>query len=378
MKTAIVFSQNAYPSSLADSIRIKPIIECIIDRGYNVELITTTVNANIYSRGGLLVKVIGLFKPNNSDTFIVRLFKEITLGLELFISILFSNKKDVYILTSPPFITCFIGSLGVVLRRGKLIFDVRDIYPTIYVSQKLIKENGLAHKFLTIIERFIYNSSYVLFAATEGLKNSIISRTEKQCFLLRNGYTDDFQITEDKFKKFTIVFHGNLARFQNIELLLDVARKVNASELDIEFVIIGSGPKEKLIIKANLPNVTYYGRLSNFDTAKIVNKSHLGISLRDTSQISVDAFPVKLFEYIGAGIPSISSPIGEGSNYLSKYGCGFGVINNVDEIFRIIKLMYEDKAYYMRIVQSIIQIRTKLHRHAIVSELFDKLPEFQK
>ena len=372
-RSILVFSQNYYPSSLADSVRIIPVIEYLLQHEFIIHLLTQTQESLKLRNEQLNISLLKFVKPNNTDNSIIRLIKEVLLGVEIFIRILFTTKCEYYFFTSPPFISCYIGSLCTLLKGGKIIFDVRDIYPDIYVKQGLIRENGFIHKNITLLEKFIYRKSYVVLAATAGLYEIIKSRTQSTCVLFRNGYSKYFKISQNKNQNFSIIFHGNLGKFQNIELLVEVIREINLVAPLIKFYAVGSGPKEVLLNLFKSPNFEFYGRLSNERTAELVNRCHLGLSLRDDSQISIDAFPVKLYEYIGAGLPSIATPICEGGEVLSNLKIGYNVPNDKTEIINLILSLYKNDLLYYSMINNIIACRESFGREKTVMDVFDRI-----
>lgn len=373
-RNIFIFSLNFTPSSLGDSIRIKSIVEYLNNNKFNVTLFTTTNDAKRIENNLLKVFILNWAIPNNKDRFFIRLIKEIILGIELFFKLLILKNKTYYYFTSPPFVTNLLGILATYFKKGNLIMDVRDLYPDVYVNQGLIYESSPLHRLLSFFEKLIYKKANYILCATEGLEREIINRVNKnKVFLLRNGYANYFKTSSIKQDKFTVVFHGSLSKYQNTDLLIEVIKKINILTQEIKFIVIGSGPKEILFEKLKSENFTFLSRLSNEETAKVVNKCHLGISLRDNSKISIDSFPVKLYEYIGAGIPSIATPISEGGQILEKLKIGFNLDNNCKSIVDLIIKLHKDIKFYNEIIKQNSKYRNEFSRDFFVKELFDKI-----
>jgi glycosyltransferase involved in cell wall biosynthesis len=249
-----------------------------------------------------------IFNPaDNKQTFLKRLFFEILAGVELFFRIFFSN-KDLYILSSPPFITILIASLGCFLKKKKYIIDVRDIYPDIYFAQGLIREKSLLAILIKKVTSFMYSHAHVTLSVTPGLVKKIknLSPTSK-VELLINGYDRDlFKPCDEKFKNFTVIFHGNMGQVQNIPIILEVAKLLENENVDFHF--IGEGPQAQLFKGELTQNVKYLGSKDYKEIPSYISKAHIGFSARRDDEIGADAFPVKVFEYLGVGIPIIMTP----------------------------------------------------------------------
>ena len=53
-----------------------------------------------------------------------------------------------------------------------------------------------------------------------------------------------------------------------------------------------------------------------------VSRCHLGLCLRRADEVSRDAFPIKVWEYIGLKIPSLVTPECEAGDFVEKHRCG--------------------------------------------------------
>ena len=58
------------------------------------------------------------------------------------------------------------------------------------------------------------------------------------------------------------------------------------------------------------------------ETMSVIERCHVGLCLRTNDDVSKDAFPVKVWEYLGLGMPSIVTPHCEAGEFLEQHGCG--------------------------------------------------------
>jgi glycosyltransferase involved in cell wall biosynthesis len=64
--------------------------------------------------------------------------------------------------------------------------------------------------------------------------------------------------------------------------------------------------------------------MQSFDkTIELIESCHVGLCLRKDDKISRDSFPVKVWEYIGLGIPTIVTPKCEAGSFIQQHGCGY-------------------------------------------------------
>jgi glycosyltransferase involved in cell wall biosynthesis len=325
------------PQNEAAAPRSFAFINTLEQSGHTVKVITNSK---------MLIKLAG-----NKEKSIIRLAKENFVGLELFLRILIS-KPDRVILSSPPFFTICWGALASFMKNIPYILDIRDLYPDVFFEMGLIKEHSFLGKLARKFTIYLYSKSKMILTVTNGLQNEIgkyLSDPQK-VILARNGYDQTLFYPcklEEKFEKFSIIFHGTLGKAQNINTLIAVAKKLKHIP-ELEILVAGDGPKLRELLDKKATNIKYLGNLPSNEIPKLIRKCHLGLSFRKDDKIGREAFPVKVFEYIGSGIPSIITPKGEAGEMLLKDGLGFQFSNEEIHLIsaKIIDLMNEKKIIF--------------------------------
>lgn len=362
---ARIFCDWYYPNSYATATRWGPIVQELRDQGMEVLIHTDKSSEKEWG-----CKSNRIRSPRNDYSVVKRLSTEILLGLEWFFKAMFLPSNLIF-LTSPPFFSAFGAALGCVISRRNYILDVRDLYPEVYVEAKLIRRRSIFHKILMGMERFMYCNSKQSFSVTPLLVEHIGQNgAELRNGLLRNGYDHKlFQASKEKHHGFTIAFHGNIGRFQNPELLLEIAKLVEEQDPEIRFIVIGDGPKSYLF-KTNLPsNVEYLGRMKQYKLAKVVAKCHLGLSFRSEDGISNRSIPVRLYENIGLTIPSIVVPRrSEGAEFVEKNKIGKSIDTDARQIADYIMMLKSNTEGYREMISNTIKIKHQYSRTKISSE----------
>lgn len=260
---------------------------------------------------------------NNKASSVNRLFWENVVGIELFFYVFFSS-RTMMILSSPPFFTVLWATFACVLRKKKYILDIRDLYPEVFFETGLIKESSLSGKLLKSIASWMYNRAESVMTVTSGLCEIISGYGAKKTDLIMNGYDSDLFYAgsqDEKFDQFTLVFHGNLGKVQNISTLLNLAEKLLVYQ-DVQILVAGLGPKAKEITRSKFKNVKYIGNLPYDQIPQLLRKCHVGLSFRTEDKIGKEAFPVKVFEYMGCGLPTIMTPKGEAGEIVENLHFG--------------------------------------------------------
>lgn len=273
-----------------------------------------------------------------------RLFYEFIWGMEvLFRSLLY--KKNKVLISSPPFFSMLIMATFCKLFRIKYYLDIRDLYPEVFSMSGLVSECSKVFRLISSYTSFLYDGAEHVFFATQGIME--LSGIERNSSVIWNGYCPKRFFYEQKHgEDFTIVFHGTLGKFQRSDLLVALSEKIEKANLRIKMVVVGKGEGESLFNDCS-GVIRYYGGLEVDNVAEIVRASHLGISLRTDDNISKTAFPVKIFEYFGSGLPFVYSPKDSAPSFFPGFrGRGVGVNNDLDEIFETVVDIYNNYSKY--------------------------------
>ena len=309
---------------------------------------------------------------SNKKSPLLRIFKEILVGIEISFRIQFIKFQRVYI-SLPPFISFLLIGFILTLQKKKLIVDMRDDYPEAFFQSGLLKKNGIIGKIVQTLTNFILKNSEII-TVSNGIKNKLENQYRgKKITLFRNGFGENFFPNTKKFEEFTVVHHGTLGRFQDVELLIKISDYIQNHTDQIRFLIIGDGLKENLLIDSKLKNLEFVGKKSFKEIPEILAKCHLGLGLLTDDEIGKTAIPTKVYEYIGSGIPSIVSPIGEMSDFVIDNSLGFGFQNNEKEIGDKIIELSKNKDQYLNAVDNVIIKRKDFSRSANgknIQELF--------
>lgn len=260
--------------------------------------------------------------PNHRGL-VQRALGEIMLGLEIGLRLIFT-RADRVVLSSPPFMSVLVAGHMAMLRRHKIVLDVRDLYPEVYAAQRLLCPDSVPYKIFRTLTDSLYKRVSAIVSVTPRLVENIRARHPRcEVHLVPNGYDHSlFRPKLEKYPRFTAVFHGTFGRVQDVELALDVARKALRANAEMDFVFAGSGQKAALIQTCGLSNVRWAGSVPHDQIPELIGRAHVGLSFRLDDEIGRNALPVKMFEYLGCGVPVALTPGGEAAEFLSRYQGG--------------------------------------------------------
>lgn len=374
------FFESLPPEGNAVALRASGILSAIHrNPGIKLQAVLTTSLSPDLLWGETAVFRVGEPRAENSRSFAYRIRREVSIGCKSFWKLyLIRAQVDLVYISSPPFISCLMMALGCMVLRKKYVFEVRDIYPDAYVYGGALKRNSPLTIALEKLIGFVYQKAFAVLTATSGIAELVKHcMPSSKVLTVENGFPKSFlEQKSKKFETFSLVFHGVLGEFQDISLLCELASEL-AGRDDIDLIVIGGGSKLELIKSAfaGYENLKFLGRLPFDETIATVSKCHIGMSLRTQDPISLASFPVKNWEYLGLGMPSITTPTqSEASKFLLRCGCGIDVgFGSKNEILQAIEYYRHDFSELNSKIEACRAIRRVYTREAIseraVSEL---------
>lgn len=250
----------------------------------------------------------------------------------VFLSLFRGEKPDIILSSSPTLFSVISAWIISKTRRTPFIFEVRDLWPGIFVELGILK-NPLIIGILEKLELFLYKQASLVIPVTHSFKENIVSREidSAKVHVITNGVNlnffdknmdhqpklrRDLGISNDSFVALYIGAHGISHALDSI---IETAKLVQS---EITFLFVGEGAvKEKIqemaksynlknvIFQPSVPRemVPYYYALSNVCLVPLRNISGF------TSFI-----PSKIFEIMACSRPIIGSVRGEAEKILIK------------------------------------------------------------
>jgi len=377
-KKLVVFFESVKPFSNASSVRADYFLRALVTSKEFSSVIVVTGTQNPSPLDGVTFYSLKSEKNPTKGSFIKRAISELSLGIKAILKFRkFNQSEYIFFVSSPSYLGSILIALFLKITQRNYVYEVRDLYPEAYNYADLLSCSNPGYKILKTLTNSIYDGASLIVSATAGLSNSISCFTDKKVITIYNGYPSYLRSKPaEKFEKFTVVFHGTLGIFQNIEMICKVAEKFKKNQL-IEFLVIGQGRKADLIMDyvSSHQNMTYMKSMDHDDVLDIVSKCHLGISLRLDDPLTKISFPVKNWEYLGLSIPSIISPSdSEAANFLSDKNCGISVDNDdVEKAVNIIKQLQVDSHLYQNMVNCCNAVNQEYTREMLSKRLVEEL-----
>lgn len=366
----LILTEYFYPDKSSTPKVLTELAEDLIEYGIDVSVITSTKsyknqNDNLLSNEtykGIKIKRIRS-SGFNRDNYLGRILNYITFVLNMFIKLIFKSDYDMVLVVSNPPLLPIISYIIRRIKKKKYIYLVHDIYPDIAVKVGAIKQGGIVYKIMDFINSKVYRYSEKIIVLGDDMKEFLLRKNVDMSKLIkitnwadskkiyRTSKENDFSVKYSIQKTFNIVYTGNIGRFHNIELILEVANYLR-NDKEINFIFVGDGYKkkviEKYILDKKLDNIKLFDYCYSEEYNQVLNTADVFISTLDKG-IEGLGVPSKTYSYLAIGKPiiAIMNKNSEIGNLVIEND--IGIVEESDNVIRIVdfikNIKYDHKLY---------------------------------
>lgn len=279
-----------------------------------------------------------------------RILAFVDYSLKAFLKGLIIKDIDIIFASSTPLTIGLPAVLLSKLKRNKLIFEVRDVWPDIPIELGYIK-NKYFIKILKIFELWIYNNSSHIIVLSKGMYRYLIKKgiSSEKITVIENManvslYNRIKNIKKNNYfkDKFICIHPGSMGYVNDLNFILDVA-KFTRIDSDIIFLLIGNGgERNKLIERIEseyIQNVIIKDSIPKKKLIPIIKLSDVGICVFNNKyKILENNSANKFFDFLAAGLPILINYEGWQKEVLEEVNCGRSLLKPEDMASEIINL----------------------------------------
>jgi len=316
-----------------------------VKNGHSVTVITAPYEKTDIGSKGFITKtkiegidVIVINSPDsNRDSTLKRALFALRFAL---VSIWYAitRKCDVVVASSGPITVGIPALIAKWIRRRKMVFEVRDLWPQGAVELKKIK-NKVFIKFAFWFEGLCYRNANLVVACSVGMQESVISRygisgtivipNASDIELFNPCHVNMIKPTNGSMMKY-FVYTGSLGLIDDFNQCIDAIRYVQRD--DIRLVIIGEGAErvnlEARVKEEGLENIVFLGLRPKSDLVKWFSEAWASILTVSGSPAIQNCSPNKMFDSFAAGVPVIQNSTGWIKSLVEDEKCGLNVAQN--------------------------------------------------
>jgi len=245
--STIIFVNQVTGPLLIDMINV------FVEKKYEVILYTgkierTTRDLDIRVK----VRKLCLYRKNNNFQ---RLLTWVLFSLQTLICLMCDLNKTtkIYFSSNPPFVP-FMA----LLFKNTSYIHIYDVYPNALLALPYITKNSVVYRLFLYLNKKAFKKAEKVFTPSLGMKKMLMcSASDKKIKVIpwwadtesikpiakeKNRFITEHNLEE----KFIVMYSGNFGLTHNIEKILNAALMLKADN-SVKFVIIGDGPKKKIV-----------------------------------------------------------------------------------------------------------------------------------
>ncbi len=292
------------------------------------------------------------------------------------------KKPDIIIGSSVHMFAVYAGYRLAKRYNVPFVMEVRDIWPKTLVDMGISKWHPFVI-LLGVMESFLYKKSDKILTNLPYAYEHIEQYVDRDKVVwISNGVDmDNIKYTpKEKSDKFVISYTGAIGTANNLQILLEVAKRLKGHE-DIYFQIVGDGPEKPSLLRYKeeheLSKVNILDSVAKDKVSDILaNSDVLFFNLKDSPIFQFGISSNKLFDYMASGRIIIFSSNAK-NNPIKDSQSGFSIepdnIEALEEtILKIYKMPLEER------VSMGLKARDYVEKNFSTKVLGDKLENFLK
>lgn len=309
---------NYYPS---DS-RVRREAEALVDRGDEVDCICLQEKGHEKIKNLYGVRLFQLLKEKYQGTSTIRyLIKYFSFFCSAFLKISFLHLKkryDIVQVHNMPDFMVFVVLIPKMLG-AKVILDLHDLMPELYMSKFGADDASLWIRFITRIERWSIAFAHKVITVHQQDLGLLVKRGNPEEKLSSLLNVPDPKIFAPKTSprhrvdhNFRLIYHGTVSKRYGLDVALRAMVLARKEIPDLEFHIIGGGDDLQRIVglanESRLDGCVQFNRSVPIEQLPpLITQADVGIVPYLNDRFTRYVLPVKLLEYVVLGIPVIAS-----------------------------------------------------------------------
>lgn len=260
-------------------------------------------------------------------------------------------KPEIALVAVPP--PGLIRSIADLPGRPRVVADVRDLWPEAQIATlpsplgAVLK--GTEHRARRARERDVRHAARIMSLSETFLHSAVGDRHPAETAVFPLGCPPVIAERPLSMRRRGAVFVGSLSSHFNLSVLIEawkmLARDHRAIYERHPLTIVGDGPLRRQLEteSADLANVRMLGWQSHDEAMRLMEASAIGLAPYDSG--AVISLPNKLFEYLAAGLPILSSLAGEMSAVVDKLKVGFWAPHDQPQIWvsRLVEMLEDEQ-----------------------------------
>lgn len=232
-------------------------------------------------------------------------------------------RPDVVLVSSPPLPVAGLGPLLARRFACPWLLEVRDIWPESAVSVGWLSSEGRAYRLLARFARSVTRRARVVIVPTPGLEPLVRAHGAREICVLpgivraREPDPERRRLTRARLgigdDQCVFLYLGAIGVANGLDLLLEAVESL-PPDIPARVVVAGDGSARSSFVEAvdsrRLDRITLLPPVSQDGVGDLLAAADVGLHLLRPDPVFASALPTKALEYLGAGLPFVTTVSG--------------------------------------------------------------------
>jgi glycosyltransferase involved in cell wall biosynthesis len=336
--------------------RVRRYAETLVKRGDTVDAIVLRQDGAASFTNVSGVNVYKVQRRTINERFKIEyLLKLVTFLIRSFFRLTYLHIRHRYDLIHVHSIPDFevFAALGAKLLGAKVVLDIHDIVPELFISKFNSSTASPLFKMLLLVERLSMAFADHVIVANHIWHQRLIARSvsARKCTVVMN-YPDPsiFRVRKQggRGEKFIMIYPGTLSIHQGLETAIRAVDLIRERVVDLEFHIYGKGTDqqyfEDLVKTLGLQDRIFFKSIVPIEKLpQIIAGADLGVEPKLKRSFGNEAFSTKILEFMYVGIPVIASDTLVHTHYFDESLVKFFRSEDEEDLAECIVQLRKDK-----------------------------------
>jgi len=254
------------------------------------------------------------------------------------------QKFDVCLTTGP-----YFGFATLISKVGcPVIYEDTDRF-------EYFAKNKLSQLISRTIEKYcIKKATHIISVGYSLAESAKQIRGDHNVSCIPNGvnYKIFSEFSNEKSRENIMIYVGTVSEWSGLDLVIRSIPQIKKEVPDIKLIVVGDGAYlnelKKISKKLEVnTHIELLGKKEYNEIPEILSKCNIGLAVYPEIDLMKYAFTLKLIEYMAAGLPVITTNVGDGAQIVKESNSGFVIDYTVESFSNaVINLIKDDELRY--------------------------------
>jgi putative colanic acid biosynthesis glycosyltransferase WcaI len=246
------------------------------------------------------------------------------------------RRPDVILISSPPLSVGAIGPLLAARFRRPWLLEVRDLWPDSAASVGWLTTTSLPYRALDRVARRLASRAAAVVVPTSGLVAGVAGHGASTVRVI-SGAVVGLPTDENQRRAFretlgiasstcVFLYAGAIGVANGLEIVVDALAQLGP-EIDVLVLVVGDGSAraglETHVAALGVTRLRLFGAVPRDQVGDFLAAADVGLHALRPDPLFASALPTKVLEYLGAGLPFVTTVPGLPQRLARATGGGF-------------------------------------------------------